>query len=955
MSSVNQTQPTPDYDSMRVHRPLGTKERVNAQADVEQMVVSGREYLVFPLIAAREMVLDYPETGTRELLPARHLQESLPLWDGTPITFIHPENERRTADDPREYTQTIIGQAYQPELKDNEKLLIMAYIDVEKARDLGGLAETVVNKLKAGEPLGVSAGYATLNDDRTGGNFHGEDYDIEQGYIIPDHIAIFPNDEFTARCDWEDGCGAPRMNYTVTSENAEIPDDQRIYPDHQKDRFESEEAAEARAAELGCEGTHTHPDDEEGEIFMPCESHFEYEEALAGHRNYRLSACEVQENYQLDRETAEKLRTKANETVDPTQLDRDSLPEFHEGDMVEVQSLPGVVGRIVHIPDGPMGIAMVDLFDEGEHTITLGLGDIVPVESDAESEVKANISEGQYVQWDWVEGTAYGQVVEIVEDGERSVDGNVRSVNESDDERIAVIQQYSDDGEPQSQQVIKLVRPDGDNEDNLRSWDAPAKARENVPPNTEEYTLTRAGEYVTWDTGSERLYGVIAEVTDDGCLQNDGYERCVQSGQDTRLVRVEQYTTDGEPTGNQALLLVREDGPNEGNLRSWNAPRSARQNIMSSDSEDPATLFQRFLNSIGVKANAAPAEGAEELIDEVSESEDTEESDVDVQESESESDEGDTDPESETDSDSAETETPEDDNQEPTDADDTATSEDAESDEDAGSVKENTVEDAGGDDSEQETETDAGETSDDNTDMKVNEEEESGDGPSLELEDIAAKTAFGISELEEMDDQMVAALERTVIEMSSDLASEAAEQAAEGEEAGAEETAHKDEYGDKYNTDSDTEPEQTENTMDENEPTDDNSEENTVNTDQFLTTEEAEAQFASKEDVNTINENVEQIKGMVQNIQTEQEDEQKEEKARMVANAIEGMSVEAAKQLPEEELDTLAETHATRTNYAAVPGQRGQIVTNTQSSEDIDDYPAGGRTEWKARKAEGGD
>jgi len=894
MSNAQAQQPG---DNMRVHRPLGTQERVNEQASVEEIVVHGRKYLVFPLIAAREMVLDYPENGTRELLPARHLQESLPLWEGTPITFIHPENERRTADDPREYTQTIIGQAYQPELKDNEKLRVMAYIDVNKARDFGGLAETVVDKLKAGEPLGVSAGYATLNDDKSGGNFNGEEYDVEQGYIIPDHIAIFPNDEFTARCDWEDGCGAPRVNYEVPTEEANNVNDQRPYPDHLKDRFESEEAAEKRAAELGCDGTHTHPDDDD--IVMPCNSHFEYEEALANQRQNRLTACEVQANYDVDRETAEQLRTLVNETIDPTTIDHESLPEFEEGDLVELHALPGVTGRIVHIPDTPAGIAMVDLFDEGTHTVTLGLGDLVPL-------------------------------------------------TEGSDEP-------TENAEP--------------------------KPRTNIPENTEEYTLTRAGEYVRWDTGSEQRFGRVDEAASDGCLSVGESERCAEDGDGTRIVRVDEMSEDGDDAGNQHLLLVRRDGPNEGNLRSWDAPRAARQNYEAQDNdmtdnieEDPATLFQRFLSSIGMKANAASAEvdGAEELMDGVSETEDTtEESDADTEDDDPDVDvdEGDTESESESESESAETEMPDDEGQEPTDADDTTESEDDTSSEDSESVKENTVEDVGGEDSEQDTETDAGETSDDNTDMKENQEGGEGgdDGPTLDLADIAAKTAFGISELEEMDDQMVEALERTVIEMSDDDYSDTAE----AEEAGAEQ-ANKD-YDDKYageranteegesseseadeGTETQTNTEQTENTMDENESTE-GGEENTVNTDEFLTTDEAEEQFASKEDVEQINTNVEQIKGMVQNIQTEQEDEQKEEKARMVANAIEGMSVEAAKQLPEEELDNLADTHATRTNYAAVPGQRGQVVTNTQSDEDLDEWPAGGRSEWEARKAEGGD
>lgn len=1268
MSSTHSQFQPPDAEQMRVHRPMASDTTDSQQAEVERIEVNGRDYLVFPLIAAREMVLDYPENGTSELLPARHLQESVSLWDGTPITFIHPENERRTADDPREYTQTIIGQAYQPKIKDKEKLQVMAYIDVDKARDFGGLAETVVDKLAAGDDLGVSAGYATLNDDRSGGNYNGTQYDVEQGYIIPDHIAVFPNEEFTARCDWEDGCGAPRVNYTVkqnelsearrptfdgltsaewnppsftdymeqwyADHEPDLPDNVTVntvreqakewaarrtlvgdpdgdsadavisfpvvnldgelnenaltasrnlafnsdaqdsimevsanllenapenngdwpsgasynfnrenhskgrpYNDQHKDKFEEESDAEARAVELGCSGTHQHEDGR----FMPCDSHPQYEEAVKAQRENRVSACEVQNEFGLDRHTAEEIRSIINERRlnlregQYVQWDWSTGTAYGQVDEIVDDGSRTVDGNTREVSaDEDEQIAVIDQYSqEGEPQDQRVLKLVRPGDDDNENNLRGwdapskarnnntrfNLREGQYVQWDWSGGTSYGQVEEIVDDGSRSAGGNQRSVSADDDEQIAVISHLSQDGEDQNQRVVKYVRPgDEDNENNLRAWDAPSAARENqdlleftegdmarlqalpdvwgrivhipddepgrvmfdlydsdqftmtvgmddimpydgmeeapmemeattnIPSDTERYTLTRAGEYVTWDTGNSRKHGQVTAVADSGCLTVGGRERCVESDSH-RMVKVQVYSDDGQPQDQQALKLVRRDAPNEGNLRSWNAPRSARMNsvvrvtnveaeigdrtidltppqsvrnaaelglekkselgkgdcgtgvgerranqivngnlgpedfltrqngtpipaYLESHSEDvngindpptqwsdevwngvlsegddpgcgpvqyalwggtstgrgldwatdardelnealdaadetlntitvntvvesemnentdsdPATLFQRFLRSLGMTSENAA--GAEELMDEVDKDEDT----TDVQ----------------TDSAGQQTEP---------DATDTM-------------------------DNKTNTEPDDGDTSDD-TDMKENQLDE------LSMEQVAAKTAFGITELEEMDDQMLVALERTVQEMSG---AEMMDEMEEAEAAGSEEAAgyHGGEgeegAGGRMNTD-----EETDDTMTEEEQTGGES------TD-FLTAEEAQEQFASQETVENISESVEDIASMVENIQSEQASNEKEDKARMVANAIEGMSVEAAKALPQDELDNLAETHATRTNYGAVPGSMNrQVTTNTASEEDIEDYPAGGRSNWEQSKAEGGD
>lgn len=181
---------------------------------VETVRRNGREYLQFPLVPLTEMVLNYPERGTKEYLPAKSIRETAGLWDGTLLTFVHPNNRNGTVRDPDEFMGSVIGAFHDPRpLNGGEKLSGNGLIDVEKAKDIGGTAAELVGLLQNGEEVSVSAGYTTTEDEHRPGQFDGEQYDLVQGPPLPDHIAIFPSDaRIQARCSPEDGCAAPRAN-----------------------------------------------------------------------------------------------------------------------------------------------------------------------------------------------------------------------------------------------------------------------------------------------------------------------------------------------------------------------------------------------------------------------------------------------------------------------------------------------------------------------------------------------------------------------------------------------------------------------------------------------------------------------------------------------------------------------------------------------------------------------
>ena len=186
-----------------------------SEPTVERVERNGREYLKFPIVPLREMVYDYPEEGTREYLPAAHIAESAEAWAGTPITAVHPPDrgDGQTVNHPEAFVSENIGEVHNPQpLEGGEKLRLDAFIDIEKAEDIGGLAAEVVELLEDGEELATSPGYGTMGDEYINGMHAGEEYDLVQGVPLPDHVAVFPNDEFKARCSPEEGCAAPRVN-----------------------------------------------------------------------------------------------------------------------------------------------------------------------------------------------------------------------------------------------------------------------------------------------------------------------------------------------------------------------------------------------------------------------------------------------------------------------------------------------------------------------------------------------------------------------------------------------------------------------------------------------------------------------------------------------------------------------------------------------------------------------
>ncbi|TMV49371.1 DUF2213 domain-containing protein [Paenibacillus mesophilus] len=178
--------------------------RANTDSTIRRESLDGIEYLVAPVVAVREGVLN------GELLLAEEIGAYVDAWNGIPLPIGHPMDRGMpiSANTPELIASDSVGRFFRASF-DGNALRGEIWVDINKCRELGGRALTALERLERGEPLEVSTAY--FNDTEPGdGSFNGVSYNGIQRNLRPDHLALLP-DEIGA-CSWRDGCGAPRIN-----------------------------------------------------------------------------------------------------------------------------------------------------------------------------------------------------------------------------------------------------------------------------------------------------------------------------------------------------------------------------------------------------------------------------------------------------------------------------------------------------------------------------------------------------------------------------------------------------------------------------------------------------------------------------------------------------------------------------------------------------------------------
>ncbi len=175
----------------------------NQTGTIRKETLNTREYVVAPVIAIREGVLN------DELVPTEEIAKSVFAWDDRPIVLGHPQLDGKhiSARGPATLEQYNVGRFYNVHL-DADKLKGEVWVDVLLAQTSNDGRE-LLRRLLAGEAVEVSTAY-DRQPQAVSGEYNGQHYDSVARDIIPDHLAMLLND--IGACSWADGCGAPRVN-----------------------------------------------------------------------------------------------------------------------------------------------------------------------------------------------------------------------------------------------------------------------------------------------------------------------------------------------------------------------------------------------------------------------------------------------------------------------------------------------------------------------------------------------------------------------------------------------------------------------------------------------------------------------------------------------------------------------------------------------------------------------
>lgn len=173
---------------------------------------NGVEHLVVPVIALVEGVLHPANAPAPELALASEFGKHFQGWNGRPVVVNHPElnGQLVSANIPEVLEKNQIGQIFNTSV-DGEKLRMEAWINLDKANELGGVIKETIDRVAAGDDvIEVSTGLFAETEVKSG-KFNEEEFSGIWRHITPDHLAILSADKVGA-CSIEDGCGVPRIN-----------------------------------------------------------------------------------------------------------------------------------------------------------------------------------------------------------------------------------------------------------------------------------------------------------------------------------------------------------------------------------------------------------------------------------------------------------------------------------------------------------------------------------------------------------------------------------------------------------------------------------------------------------------------------------------------------------------------------------------------------------------------
>lgn len=184
--------------------------------------MAGTEFVVVPVVMIRQGVLN------SELALAEEFGRLPEAWNGIPVPLGHPmlRGVPVSANCP-EIVAQCPGRLYHVNM-DGDRLLGEIWMDVARVNVLGGDALLALQKFEFGEPVEVSTAYFRQFEP-TPGIYDNVAYLGIQREMIPDHLAILLHQ--LGACDWQMGCGAPRINQ---QEEATMPGNTTVITIHEE-------------------------------------------------------------------------------------------------------------------------------------------------------------------------------------------------------------------------------------------------------------------------------------------------------------------------------------------------------------------------------------------------------------------------------------------------------------------------------------------------------------------------------------------------------------------------------------------------------------------------------------------------------------------------------------------------------------------------------------------------
>lgn len=191
---------------------------IGALGAVRTETLHGREHLVVPVVALMEGVIHAVNASTPERVTVATLAKAANSWNGRPLVLNHPtkDGHQISANDPKVLEAQSFGSIFNSRLQ-GKKLLMDAYVDVERAAKIGG--PKFLERLKSGEACEVSVG-AFVRTDAIAGVHDGKRFNSSWVDTTGDHLAFLPDG--IGACSGSMGCGANRAAMRVCEESLEL-------------------------------------------------------------------------------------------------------------------------------------------------------------------------------------------------------------------------------------------------------------------------------------------------------------------------------------------------------------------------------------------------------------------------------------------------------------------------------------------------------------------------------------------------------------------------------------------------------------------------------------------------------------------------------------------------------------------------------------------------------------